>query len=196
MKICPKCNRTYDATWKVCLNCGVPVVDAVDAELEDIRSQVADARKAMTDLNVRLNRIEYALENRGQEKPKPVSATQENASKKYPSPERTSDPVIPKEEVSVTSSESGTRFRYIWSLPGQKNITGEFICQDIEELKGHIKSLGGILVQILWQTEVSLKSKPEMDKPKASVIREEKPPAWQTVKVIELHRRKRRAQFH
>lgn len=29
MKICPKCEKGYDATWDVCLNCDVCLVDAL-----------------------------------------------------------------------------------------------------------------------------------------------------------------------
>ena len=174
MKICPKCNRTYDETWKVCLNCNIPIVDAVDQELEDIKTEVSDARKAMSDLNVRLNRIEYLLENRGKVKPTLVSAAQENIIKKSPDPQPSSETMVSKKEAFVASSESGARFNYLWSLPHQKNITGEFECRGLDELKAHIKNLGGELVQILWKTEASLKPKSEINEPKASSVQSQK----------------------
>jgi len=184
MKICPKCSKTYDDTWKICINCGVSI-DAVDQELEGIKSEVADARRAMSDLNVRLNRIEHLIENRGKTKFEPTLTQQSVVSKKVAEPERAP---LKAEEPLVFNTERGTRFKYIWSLPGQKNIAGEFTCRDLEALNAHIKSLGGELVQILWKTEVGLKQKPEIDIPKAPVIREEKPFVRQAVKAPEPKR--------
>ncbi len=188
MKICPKCNKSYDDTWKVCLHCSIPIVDAVDQELLDMKSEVSEVRRTMSDINVRLNRIEYFIENRGKEKPKLVPAAQDIISKKSPAPEPPSEPVVPKKEVFTTPAESGTRFRYIWSLPNQKNITGEFTCKGIDELNAHIKNLGGELVQILWKTEASLKPEPKVDAPKTPVAREEKAPTPKVVKSPEPKR--------
>ncbi len=188
MKICPKCNKSYDDTWKVCLTCSIPIVDAVDQELLDMKSEVSEVRRTMSDINVRLNRIEYFLENRGKEKPKLVPATQENISKKPLDLQPASEPVIPKKEIILPASERGTRFKYIWSLPGQKNIEGEFTCSGVEELNAHIKSLGGELVQILWKTEVNLKPEPKQDKPIPSIASVEKPAIRQTVKAPEPKR--------
>ncbi len=188
MKICPKCNKSYDDTWKVCLTCSIPIVDAVDQELLDMKSEVSEVRRTMSDISVRLNRIEYFLENRGNEKPKLAPARPENISIKSPAPQPPSEPVVPKKESFVASSETGTRFRYIWSLPNQKNITGELTCPGMEELNAHIKSLGGELVQILWKTEVSLKSEPKKDRSMPTVAPAEKPPVRQVVKAPEPKR--------
>ncbi len=188
MKICPKCNKSYDDTWKVCLHCSIPIVDAVDQELLDMKSEVSEVRRTMSDINVRLNRIEYFIENRGKEKPRLVPAAQDIISKKSPTLEPPSEPAVPKKEVFTTPAESGTRFRYIWSLPNQKNITGEFTCKGIDELNAHIKNLGGELVQILWKTEASLKPEPKVDAPKTPVVREEKAPTPKVVKSPEPKR--------
>ena len=167
MKICPKCSKTYDDTWKVCLNCSVLIVDAVDQELLDIKSEVTDVRHTMSDLNVRLNRIEYFLENRGKVKYEPTPSVQESMAKKSDEP-KISEPLELKKEQALVGSERGKKFIYTWSLPAQKNIAGEFVCQSHEELKAHIKSLGGELIRIVDEKEVSLRPKADHVKTKAT----------------------------
>ncbi len=48
MKSCPRCHKTYDDSWGVCLECSVPLEDAMAARLADLESQ---AKKILAELD-------------------------------------------------------------------------------------------------------------------------------------------------
>ncbi|MDD5137112.1 MAG: DUF2339 domain-containing protein, partial [Candidatus Omnitrophica bacterium] len=68
MRICPKCKKAYDDTWKVCLNCNVQLVDSDNAASEIER------------IKLRLDKIERSLGIAAEVPPvstKPVEVFQE-----------------------------------------------------------------------------------------------------------------------
>lgn len=70
MRVCPKCKKEYDDTWKVCLSCnetlGVSTLknDTTTNDYKDIKTEINAVRNEITNLNERINRVEYVFEGR------------------------------------------------------------------------------------------------------------------------------------
>ena len=87
MKYCSKCNKQYDDSWKVCLNCG-DVLATQGLTQEDMRGldvdqEIKKTQKQIKALNVKLQSLEdykTSPENRAQEKT--ITQAVENKSKK------------------------------------------------------------------------------------------------------------------
>ncbi len=70
MRVCPKCKKEYDNTWKVCLSCNENLIASnlknanIASDYKDIKSEINAVRNEITNLNERINRTEYVLEER------------------------------------------------------------------------------------------------------------------------------------
>lgn len=47
MRICPHCKKEYDNSWKVCLKCGIPLEDGLEARLTNLENQ---AKKILNEI--------------------------------------------------------------------------------------------------------------------------------------------------
>ena len=97
MKKCPQCDRPYDDSWKVCIQCSAPLVDsegAVDGEAPALRAEIREVRNRLEELNERLNRIEFRVSARKE----PAVARPAEAPAQVPPEEMHREEAAPEEE--------------------------------------------------------------------------------------------------
>lgn len=89
MRICPRCNKEYDDTWKVCLRCGVQLSEINNSSIsgDQFLKFSKDVDTEFRKINARLDKIENSLgiETSASEKAKIIEA---------PKVEKTTEAVI------------------------------------------------------------------------------------------------------
>lgn len=113
MKMCPKCGKQYDDTWKICFRCSTDLVDGAGsssapsvaagntADTEDLQAELKSIRKDMSTLNQRINLVEYNLSQR---QGKPLAERYTSIFKEPPK-ETTRPPEPPKREPVIQEKQ-------------------------------------------------------------------------------------------
>jgi len=76
MKKCPKCGKTFDASWEVCLGCRIPLVEDTDSRLARLEEQAKRILKEIDD--IRKGKPSSQIAEKQFEKPEPKTVKKED----------------------------------------------------------------------------------------------------------------------
>ena len=157
MKMCPRCNKQYDDTWKVCFNCSVPLVDAAPAgqgaeDLRRVRSEIQEVKDLLAGLAERIDSIEYAFS--GQES---SALIKEPAAAKKEGAQEPAAASAPQKTIGAPVKRL-MAFKYYWKLNGLEML-GEYHCKDKDALLNHVRSLSGELIRIIEEKAIEVEKK-------------------------------------